>query len=70
MKKSVALLLIIFLILPQAVFPIATFVIQETEKINLVPNVTDPDADKLATTYTPPLNGKQLMVMLESTNQQ
>jgi len=40
------------------VFSIKTFVIQETEKISLFPNVTDPDSDKLITTYSSPLNEK------------
>ncbi len=56
MNKGVALLLIIFLIVPYSVFSIATFAVQETEKISLQPNVTDPDADNLITTYAPPLN--------------
>ena len=58
MNKRVALLVTIFLIFPYIVYSIATFVIQETEKISLQPNATDPDADKLVTTYTSPLNGQ------------
>jgi len=56
MNKRILLLLIIFLIFPSLVFSIKTFVIQETEKLSLKVNATDPDADKLAITYSPPLN--------------
>ena|SRR3989338_3943993 len=56
MNKGVALLLIIFLIVPYSVFSIATFAVQETEKISLQTNATDPDADNLITTYSAPLN--------------
>jgi len=58
MNKRVALLLIIFLIFPYPVSSIATFTVQETEKISLQPNATDPDSDNLVTTYTSPLNEK------------
>lgn len=57
MNKRILLFLIIFLILPSLVFSIRTFVVQETEKLSLKVNATDPDADKLTTTYGPPLNG-------------
>src|SRR3989344_4967634 len=56
MNKRILLLLIIFLSFPYLVFSIKTFVIQETEKLSLKVNATDPDADKLATTYSPPLD--------------
>lgn len=56
MNKKAILLLIIFLAFPYIVFSITTFVIQETEKISLQANATDPDADNLAMTYTSPLN--------------
>lgn len=58
MDKRVALLVAIFLIFPYIVYSVTTFVIQETEKISLQPNATDPDADKLTTAYTSPLNEK------------
>ena len=56
MNKRVALLVTIFLLLPPIVFSIATFKVQETEKVSLQANVTDPDLDSLVTTYTSPLN--------------
>ena len=56
MNKRILLLLIIFLIFPSLVFSIKTFVIRETEKLSLKVNATDPDADKLATSYAPPLD--------------
>ena len=56
MNKRVALLVTIFLVLPSIVFSITTFTVQETEKVSLQTNVTDPDSDKLVTTYTSPLN--------------
>lgn len=56
MNKGIWIFITIFLALPYLVFSINTFVIQETEKISLQPNATDPDADKLAATYTFPLN--------------
>lgn len=55
MKRNIALLLTIFLVFP-FVYSITSFTIQETEKISLVPNATDPDADRLIITYSPPLN--------------
>lgn len=58
MNKKAILLLIIFLAFPYIVFSITTFVIQETEKISLQANATDPDSDRLAVTYTSPLNEK------------
>lgn len=56
MNKGVVLLLIIFLIFPYSVFSIATFTVQETEKVSLQTNATDPDADKLITIYSMPMN--------------
>ncbi|MBI2649923.1 Ig-like domain-containing protein [Candidatus Woesearchaeota archaeon] len=56
MNKRVALLVTIFLVLPPIVFSIPTFTIQETEKVSLQANATDPDSDKITTTYTSPLN--------------
>ncbi|MBI2656479.1 hypothetical protein HYX03_01955 [Candidatus Woesearchaeota archaeon] len=56
MNKRVMLFLIIFLAFPSLVFSIKAFVIQETEKISLQANATDPDADRLITAYTAPLN--------------
>ncbi len=56
MNKKVLLLIVIFLILPSLAFSIKTFVVQETEKLSLKVNASDPDADKLVTTYGPPLN--------------
>ena len=57
-RNAIFFLLLIFLILPYIVYSIATFTIQETEKISLIPNATDPDADKLLIIYTAPLNEK------------
>jgi len=56
MNKKILLLIIIFLILPSLAFAIRTFVIQETEKLSLKVNASDPDADNLVTTYKSPLN--------------
>jgi len=56
MNKRIALLLIIFLSLPYLVNSTSKFVIQETEKISLQPNVDDPDADVLEITYDSPLD--------------
>lgn len=56
MNKRILLFLIIFSIFPSSVFSIKTFVIQETEKISLQAKATDPDANRLVTIYTPPLN--------------
>ena len=56
MNKRVALLVTIFLVLPSIVFSITIFTVQETEKVSLQANVTDPDFDNLMTTYTSPLN--------------
>ena len=74
MNKRVALLVTIFLLLPSFVFSITTFVIQETEKISLQPDATDPDADRLVATYAPPLtkraNGRQSMEMQANTARQ
>lgn len=56
MNKAVALLIILFLAFPCIVNSDATFTVQETEKISLQANATDPDADRLTTTYDYPLN--------------
>ncbi len=56
MNKKILLFLIIFLILPYFANSISTFAVNETEKVSLQPKVTDPDADKLVTTYGFPLN--------------
>ena len=56
MNKRIALLLIIFLAFPCIVLSITTFVVQETEKISLQANASDPDADNLTITYSEPLN--------------
>lgn len=58
MNKKAILLLIIFLAFPYIALSVTTFVIQETEKISLQANATDPDSDNLAITYTSPLNEK------------
>ncbi len=56
MNRSILLLTFIFLTLPYIVHSVATFVIQETERISLAPNATDPDADDLTSIYEFPLN--------------
>jgi len=56
MNRNIALLLIIFLVFPYFAYSVTTFVIQETEKISLKTNATDPDRDKLTITYSPPLD--------------
>ena len=56
MNKGVALLVTIFLIFPYIVFSIPAFTVQETEKVSLQANATDPDSDNTITTYTSPLN--------------
>src|SRR3989338_8794119 len=56
MNRKAVLLLIIFLFLSSIGYSIKTFVVQETEKISLEPNATDPDADRLAVTYSLPLD--------------
>ena len=58
MKKRILVFLIIFLVFPALVFSIKEFTVQETEKISLQADATDPDRDKLTTTYTLPLNEK------------
>ena len=58
MNKKIGLLVIIFLAFPCIVYSITTFVVQETEKISLKANASDPDADKLTITYASPLNNK------------
>ncbi|MAG91344.1 hypothetical protein CMO83_01565 [Candidatus Woesearchaeota archaeon] len=56
MKRNIALLVIIFLVFPYFVYSLTTFVIQETDEINLKPEAIDPDNDDLVTTYDSPLN--------------
>jgi len=57
MNKKIILLLIIFLVLP-IVYSITTFVVQETDKLSLRTDATDPDSDKLIYYYSSPLNEK------------
>src|SRR3989338_4153364 len=57
MNKKIILLLIIFLVLP-IVYSITTFVVQETDKLSLSTDATDPDSDKLTYYYSSPLNEK------------
>ena len=57
MNKKIVLLLIIFLVLP-IVYSITTFVVQETDKLSLRTDATDPDSDKLTYYYASPLNEK------------
>lgn len=56
MKKQILLLLAALVIFSYFVHSIETFVIQETEKISLQTNASDPDFDKLTTAYNAPLN--------------
>ncbi|GEM_PF-1549723 len=56
MNKNIIVFLIIFLAFPYFAYSITTFVYKETDRISLVPNATDPDNDRLTTTYTSPLN--------------
>lgn len=56
MNQRIAILAIIFLMLPYAAHSISAFTVQETEKIRLGANATDPDADNISTTYSQPLN--------------
>lgn len=56
MDRNIIVLLTIFLILPAIAHSVDVFTIEETEKISLEPNVTDPDADSLIITYTFPLD--------------
>ena len=57
-KMRLLLTIIMFIILLHTAYSITTFIIQETEKISLEADATDPDSDELLTTYTPPLNEK------------
>ncbi len=54
--KNIWLLILIFLVLLYSVYAINTFTVQETEKLSLQLNATDPDKDKLIVTYTSPLD--------------
>lgn len=56
MNRNIALFLIIFLVLPLVVFSITNFTIEETEKINLAVNASDPDNDNIAVYYSYPLD--------------
>ena len=56
MRKNIAILVLVFLILPYIAYAVTTFVIQETEQLSLQTNATDLDNDKLVTYYSPPLN--------------
>ena len=57
MRRSIILLVIIFLaFFPYIVNSISTFVITETEKLKVEPNVFDPDNDNLTINYAPPLD--------------
>ena len=56
MNRKILFLLIVFLALPSIVHAVDTFVVQETEKVSLQLNISDPDADKLTITYAPPLD--------------
>ncbi len=58
MNKNIMLLLIIFLFLSSIVYSVKTFVIQETDKLSLGINATDPDADRLTINYSFPLNNE------------
>jgi len=55
MSKKIMLLLIIFLVLPLA-YSANVFNVEETGKVSLHANATDPDSDKLVTTYSAPLD--------------
>ena len=58
MNKKLVLFLAIFLLCSFIVYSVSTFTIQETERISLEPNATDPDSDKLSITYSLPFNEK------------
>ena len=58
MKRIIVILVTMLLIFPFIIYSIPTFTIQETEKISLVPNASDPDLDKLTAAYSAPLNDK------------
>ena len=66
MSKIIALLAAIFLIFPYAAYSATTFAIQETEKISLQANATDPDADRLAITL---LFQKSILLHLKAVNE-
>src|SRR3989344_3933736 len=55
MNKKIALFALIFLIIP-FVYAVSTFVIQETEKLTLDMDVTDPDNDNLLVEYSEPFD--------------
>ncbi|MEK6942814.1 MAG: hypothetical protein AABX00_02000 [Nanoarchaeota archaeon] len=55
MKKKLALLLIVFLVIPLA-YSATKFVIDETEKIAIAPKADDPDSDYISIEYSSPLN--------------
>ena len=56
MNKKIALFALIFLIVPCLVYAVSKFVIQETEKLSLTLNASDPDNDNLQVTYSEPLD--------------
>ena len=56
MNRNIIVFMIVFLIFPCVVYSVTTFVIQETDKISLAPNASDPDMDALTNYYSPPLN--------------
>ena len=58
MKKIIILFLVIFVSLIYTADSLKVFDINETDKLSLVPKAEDPDADKLAYTFSDPLNKK------------
>ncbi len=57
MRRNIVLLLIIFLVFfPYIVHSVSTFVIKETEKLEVEPQIFDPDNDNLTIDYTRPLD--------------
>ena len=56
MKKTIILLLILFISFIFLVSSLKTFEVNETEKLSLEPEVEDPDADILTYTFTEPLD--------------
>src|SRR3989344_8742472 len=56
--KKLAIIITIFFILVYSASSLKTFEINETGKISLALKADDPDADKLAYSFTEPLDGK------------
>ncbi len=56
MDKKIKMLVVMLLALPCIVYSASLFIIQETEKISLAANASDPDLDKLTVSYGHPLN--------------